>query len=177
MTILLRPAADGAVISQHGLSAISAETAFVDAASHRPVPGGYGHAVSRTDAQNSAGEPAVDIMALLGRCLGNFELIVRVLARFRKTGGADLEQMRCAIERSDFAAVVEISHRFKGAAGNISAASLHRIAAAIEQLSREQNAQDLPALLSQLADEWDKFLRYADAFAPTVGAPQVHPVV
>jgi HPt (histidine-containing phosphotransfer) domain-containing protein len=116
-------------------------------------------------------------MALLGRCLGNFELIVRVLARFRKTGGIDLDHLGHAIDRSDFAEVVAIAHRFKGAAGNISAASLQKISAKMEQLARDKNAAELPELLSQLRVEWEEFLRFADAFAPPGGTvSRVHPV-
>lgn len=180
MTTLMPPATEGSLASLHGLAALPNATDFVDATLHRPLTGGHmdraSAPVARTGTSHEAADPAVDIMALLGRCLGNFELIIRVLARFRKTGSADLEQLGRAIDRSDFAAVVEIAHRFKGAAGNISAAGLHKIAASMEQLSREQNAVDLPGLLSQLTVEWEKFLRYADAFAPTVGASQVHPV-
>src|SRR5579872_3307599 len=113
MTTLMPPAADGALTAERGSAAVTAATAFVDPMVQRPMPGGYVPASARKEAPHSAAEPAVDIMALLGRCLGNFELIVRVLARFRKTGGADLEQLGGAVERSDFAAVVEISHRFK----------------------------------------------------------------
>jgi HPt (histidine-containing phosphotransfer) domain-containing protein len=131
---------------------------------------------NRTESAGQTAVAAVDIMALLGRCLGNFELIVRVLARFRKTGGTDLDQLGHAIDRSDFAAVVAISHRFKGAAGNISAAGLQKIAAKMEQLARDTNAAELPQLLSQLRIEWDEFLRFADAFAPPGGVSQVHPV-
>src|SRR5689334_10507171 len=74
--------------------------------------------ISPTAAGLDAGVPApVDLMALLARCMGNMNLIVRVLARFRDTGCADLEQLAGAIDRHDFAAVAEIAHRLKGAAG------------------------------------------------------------
>ena len=179
MTTLMPPAQDGSPASL-GLLARPNPTTLVDVALHRPLAGRQmdraAALAERTDMPHTAADPAVDIMALLGRCLGNFELIVRVLARFRKTGSTDLEQFALAIDRSDFVAFVEIAHRFKGAAGNISAAGLHKIATSMEQLGREQNAVELPGLLSQLQVEWEKFLRYADAFAPTVGASQVHPV-
>lgn len=155
-------------------------TASGDVLQHRPVAGWQidrkATPESRTEKADPAVNAAVDVMALLGRCLGNFELIVRVLARFRMTGGTDLEQLGHAIERSDFAAVVEIAHRFKGAAGNISAGGLHRIAAGMEQFGQENNAAGLPGLLSQLRTEWQEFLKFADAFAPPGAASQVQPV-
>lgn len=176
MTTLMPPVQDHPHAG-YGSATGPTATACGDAVQHRPVAGWQ---MDRTPTGNPAGQAAVaavDIMALLGRCLGNFELIIRVLARFRKTGGTDLDHLGHAIERSDFAAVVAIAHRFKGAAGNVSAAGLQKIAAQMEQLSRDKNAAELPGLLSQLRVEWEEFLRFADAFAPPAGVvSQVHPV-
>ena len=126
--------------------------------------------ISLPEATSAAGAPAVDVMALLGRCLGNIELVVRVLDRFRKTGCTDLEQLEQAVERSDYDAVVQIAHRFKGAAGNTSAPALHKIAAALEQRGRERNGAELCDALAQLRSEWEDFIRFAEAFAPAAGA-------
>ena len=180
MTTLMTPVQEASTPSHGPLAALDAKSA-VDAIQHRPLPGWKmdrpAPAAERSDsADGAAADAAVDIMALLGRCLGNFELIMRVLARFRKTGGADLEQLALAIGKSDFAAVVEIAHRFKGAAGNISAAGLRKIAAGMEQFARDKNSDPLPGLLSQLQVEWAAFLRFADAFAPPGGAAQADPV-
>lgn len=175
MTTLLSPVHNGSPANL-GLNAMPHSTPVADPTLHRPIAGWQMDRTTSRNERADSPQEAVDMMALLGRCLGNFELIVRVLGRFRKTGATDLEQLGCAIEGSDFAAVVEIAHRFKGAAGNISAAGLHRIAAGMEQLAREQKADQLPELLSQLEAEWERFLRFADAFAPPVGASSVLPV-
>jgi len=176
MTTLMTPVQD-AVLAGHSSLGRPDPTTCGDAMQHRPVAGWQmdraASSGNRTDASTTA---AVDVMALLGRCLGNFELIVRVLARFRKTGGTDVEQMSEAIDRGDFAAVVAIAHRFKGAAGNISAAGLHKIAAGMEHFGREKNSIELSGLLSQLRIEWGEFLRFADAFAPPGAASHVEPV-
>lgn len=144
--------------------------AFVDAAQQqRAESAGVGDAGGQSGTANGAA-PAVDLMALLARCLGNIDLIVRVLTRFRNTGSADIDHLGQAIENSDLDAVVEISHRLKGAASNVSAAGLQRIAAEMEQLARSLNQTDLPDAMDQLRREWNEFERYADAFAPAVGA-------
>ena len=173
MTTLMPPAQNGSPASP-GSTASPNASFFADATVHRPLPGWQMDRGNAQSERTDVPQEAVDMMALLGRCLGNFELIMRVMARFRKTGGADLEQLASAIDRSDFAAVVEIAHRFKGAAGNISAAGLHKITAGMEQLGRKQSGTELPELLAQLEVEWEKFLRYADAFAPPSGDPSVH---
>jgi HPt (histidine-containing phosphotransfer) domain-containing protein len=179
MTTMMPPA-QNASLASHGPLALPNAKSSGDAMQHRPVAGWQmdrtAIPVERTDMAGGAPDTAVDIMTLLGRCLGNFELIVRVLARFRKTGGTDVEQLALAIQKSDFAAVVEITHRFKGAAGNISAAGLQKIVAGMEQFGRDQNAVELPGLLSQLQVEWAAFLRFADAFAPPGCVTHVNPV-
>ena len=58
-------------------------------------------------------------MALLGRCLGNFKMVEKVLATFRETGLSELNQLEDAMNGSDYQAVEEISHRFKGSASNV----------------------------------------------------------
>ena len=122
------------------------------------------------------GRPAVDFMALLGRCLGNFKIVERVLATFRDTGWADLNQLQTSLEASDFQAVIEISHRFKGAASNVSATGLHEFLIQAERLGHEQNSVELMNVLVQLRLEWDIFLRFAQVFAPAADAVSHDPV-
>jgi len=144
--------------------------AFVDAMQQRPA--GTQGAPRATGSRQAA----VDLMALLARCLGNIDLIVRVLTRFKNTGSDDLKHLGLAIERCDLGAVVEISHRLKGAASNVSAAGLQRIAATLEQLWRAGKLAELPAAMAELRREWSEFERYADAFAPALGAAAQCPV-
>src|SRR5436190_13744159 len=169
MTTLTTPAQNASLAGQGPLDEIPCP----DATQHRPVAGWQkdhtAATAERTRMAGGATSAAVDVMALLGRCLGNFELIVLVLSRFRKTGSADIVQLEVAIDHSDYAAVVEIAHRFKGASGNISATVLHKIAASMEQCARDKNADELPGVLSQLRAEWTEYLRFADAFAPPGG--------
>ncbi|MBI3861106.1 MAG: Hpt domain-containing protein [Planctomycetia bacterium] len=118
---------------------------------------------------------ALDLMSLLGRCLGNIDLILRVLASFRNAGHADLARLEQAIAQADFATVIEVAHRFKGAAGNVSAPGLRKIAMSLELLGREQNGVGLELALTQLRSEWQEFVRCADAFAPAVSVPAAGP--
>src|SRR5262245_29101998 len=89
--------------------------AFVDAMQQRPSGPQAAHRTGGGRDQWQSRPAAVDLMALLARCLGNIDLIVRVLTRFKNTGRDDLNHLGLAIERSDLGAVVEISHRLKGA--------------------------------------------------------------
>jgi HPt (histidine-containing phosphotransfer) domain-containing protein len=113
--------------------------------------------------------PAIEMMSLLGRCLGNIDLILRVLSSFRNAGRVDLARLEQAIERADFETIVEVAHRFKGAAGNVSAPGLRKIAVSLEQFGRERNGAAVELALTQFRSEWEEFVRCADAFAPAAG--------
>lgn len=119
--------------------------------------------------------PAIDITSLLGRCLGNIDLIVRVLSSFRNAGRADFERLQHAVQRLDFDTVVEVAHRFKGAAGNVSAPGLRRIAMSMERLGRDRNGMALELALTQLRSEWDEFVRCADTVMPAASNPAPGP--
>ena len=110
--------------------------------------------------------PAVDFMALLGRCLGNFKMLERVLKAFSESGLADLRQLHEAIETADLKCAAEISHRFKGSAGNVSATQLHKLAMQSEEFSREGNQGKLRTVFEQLEIEWADFERFAQVFVP-----------
>ena len=110
--------------------------------------------------------PAIDFASLLGRCLGNFKMVERVLAKFRDTGLSDLNQLQQAAEVANIPAVIEISHRFKGSASNVSALGLRDLLLQVESLGHDENAFELTNVISRLRSEWESFLRFAQVFAP-----------
>ena len=120
-------------------------------------------------AKTTAAPPSVDLMALLSRCLGNMQMVERVLSMFSQTGRADLDRLRSAVETLDFGAIEEVTHRLKGAASNVSAARLRELLIRGEQLGRQQNVAELTPLLDELESEWTEFERYARAFRPPAG--------
>lgn len=122
---------------------------------------------------SEGGTPAVDFLSLLGRCLGNFKILERVLVKFHETGLSDLNQLQSAIEDANYSLVVDTAHRFKGAASNVSAVVLTQILAQIEQLGFEQKQAELMAAITELRDAWHTFLQFVQAMAPIpVGTTQ-----
>src|SRR6187401_2574889 len=111
-------------------------------------------------ADTATQSPAVDFMGLLGRCLGNFKMVERVLGAFRDAGLADLQQLQGVLENSDLKTAAEIAHRFKGAAGNVSATQLHLCAKRMEVLALEGNGTELNLVFEQLQLEWVEFERF-----------------
>jgi HPt (histidine-containing phosphotransfer) domain-containing protein len=123
--------------------------------------------MSHSDLSNPAKEaPAVDFLSLLGRCLGNFKIVELVIATFRDTGKSDLNQLQMAVVVGDYPAVVEIAHRFKGAASNVSATGLAKLLVHAELFGREQNHSELMRIVAELQSEWEAFLKFAQVFAP-----------
>lgn len=114
----------------------------------------------------SGSVPAIDLASLLGRCLGNFKMVERVLSAFRNAGSSDLIQLQSAVEESNFTEIAEIAHRFKGSASNVSATILQDLLAQVEQLGREKHPDSLPSLIERLKAEWSSFENYAQVFAP-----------
>jgi HPt (histidine-containing phosphotransfer) domain-containing protein len=117
------------------------------------------------------GAPAVDMMGLLSRCLGNFKMVERVLSTFRTTGCSDIEQLSSAIECADFAAATDIAHRLRGAAGNVSATRLRDLLKDAERLAGEQNRDELLMMLGRLHAEWEEFERLSETLIPASRAP------
>jgi len=121
--------------------------------------------------------PAIDFMALLGRCLGNFKIVERVIATFRDTGRSDLNQLQTAIETGDLSVVVEISHRLKGAASNVSATGLTKLLIRAELSGREKDHPELSRILADLKSEWQAFMSFAQVFAPTTAGTELSSIV
>jgi len=117
------------------------------------------------DASN--GQP-LDLGALLGRCMGNFKMVERILTIFRDTGKSDLDQLQHAIESADFPAVAEVAHRFLGAASNVSATGLQAILKDAEQVAHDQNLPELLMILGRLNPEWERFERHSQTYAPLI---------
>lgn len=119
----------------------------------------------------------VDMPALLSRCLGNMELVKRVLTKFQTSGTSDLQQIQAALARSDFDTIAQISHRLKGAAGNVSASRLRLLATYIEQSAREKSFSEIGEVFTQLCSEWELFLQFASEITSQKGVSPTGTVV
>ena len=126
---------------------------------------------------NSTDAPSVDLSTLIGRCLGNFKIVERVLATFRESGKTDLTQLKTALEDANYSAIVEIAHRFKGAASNVSATRITQLLVQTEQLGHEKNQIGLTQIVTELSSAWDSFTRFAQALVPSVSSVKQNPIM
>lgn len=93
-------------------------------------------------------EPEVmDLEALKARCLGNINLVERVLSKFAAQLDADIEALETANQKGDTEAFALVAHRIKGMSANVEARSLYASAVEAERVARKN---DLPEYKSQI---------------------------
>jgi HPt (histidine-containing phosphotransfer) domain-containing protein len=97
--------------------------------------------------------PVVDLEALKRRCLGNLELVERVLRKFNVQLDSDLGEMERALEERDTQSFAMVAHRVKGMSANVEARDLYRDAALAEQQALASSLEQLPAQLQRMKAE------------------------
>ena len=93
-------------------------------------------------------------------------MIERVIAAFHDVGASDLNQLQSAMESEDYGAVVEIAHRFKGAASNVSAIGLSTLLLQAEHAGRENDLAEIQRIVAEIHLEWGRFGKVVNTFAP-----------
>lgn len=114
--------------------------------------------------------PVIDVEAGVERLMGNRDIYLRALARFRHDYRHAGTAIRAALDAGDQAAAQRLAHTLKGAAGMIEAGALHACALAFEQALR-RGERDIDALLRHTDEALARVLRELDAMAPAAQAP------
>lgn len=97
--------------------------------------------------------PVVDLEALKRRCLGNLDLVTRVLKKFSTQLDSDLAELARALTGSDAQAFAMVAHRIKGMSANVEARDLYQQAATAEQCALDQAVSELPSCLERMRQE------------------------
>jgi signal transduction histidine kinase/CheY-like chemotaxis protein/HPt (histidine-containing phosphotransfer) domain-containing protein len=82
-------------------------------------------------------QPPLDIKTLRDRCLGNGDMMQRVLRLFTQRVSADLLRIHDAIWSNDAPTARKLAHALKGAVANVSATAAAQHAAALETLAND----------------------------------------
>jgi HPt (histidine-containing phosphotransfer) domain-containing protein len=91
----------------------------------------------------------IDLEALAARCLGNAQLVERVLAKFTVQLETDLVRLEKALEAGDTQAFRAVAHRLKGMSANVEAWPLHACAKEAEELALRDEVDELAAQLQR----------------------------
>jgi HPt (histidine-containing phosphotransfer) domain-containing protein len=104
-------------------------------------------------AMQSATKPetadVIDLESLETRCLGNVQLVERVLNKFAVQLDADLAVLEEALEAHDAETFRATAHRLKGMSANVEAWPLHQCAKEAEELALTQDLDDLAEQLER----------------------------
>jgi HPt (histidine-containing phosphotransfer) domain-containing protein len=115
-------------------------------------------------------DDVIDVQGLYDRCMGNLDLMERVLKKFEQRLPDELDELERVLELKDPTMIAQVAHRIKGSTSNVSAGGLQRAAEEIEDLGRAGCVAD-KACLANLREEWRRFIdRRAAIRAPAAGS-------
>jgi Amt family ammonium transporter len=112
-------------------------------------------------------ELPIDVATLLDRCVGDKAFVAKILDKFGRRVGSDVDALRAAIEASDLAAVTRFAHTMKGSAANVSAVALSAACGVLEKEARAGELTAAPERLASIGAELDRFF---DALIETLEA-------
>jgi CheY-like chemotaxis protein/HPt (histidine-containing phosphotransfer) domain-containing protein len=101
-------------------------------------------------------EPHIDSVSLLERCMGNADLMERLLAAFEPEIDRELVRLECAIKAGDNSRIANVAHSLKGSAANLSAARLSALAGDVEHAARRNESHNHDELLDELRREFGR---------------------
>jgi HPt (histidine-containing phosphotransfer) domain-containing protein len=100
---------------------------------------------------------AFDMRELMGRCLGNLDLVERSLAKFHSRLDEDLCELDRAAQCRDLDTIALVAHRLKGTSANMAAHALRDGAARLEEAARRSCLDEIPHHLEKLRNERSRF--------------------
>ena len=103
-------------------------------------PGGAAGAELQTLEEEAHMKPVLhspfDLASLVQRCMGDPDFAVRILEKFAKRAVEDIVKLKEAVQQLDSDQVSRQAHSLKGAAANLCAEELRRLAAELEAIGR-----------------------------------------
>ena len=103
-------------------------------------------------------DEVLDVWALCDRCMGNLDLVQRVLDKFETRLPEEITELERVLEQEDAAKIALVAHRIKGNSSNVSATGLRHAAAEIEDLSRAGRVADARTHLGGLQNQWRRYV-------------------
>ncbi len=119
-------------------------------------------------------DEVLDLQGLCERCMGNLDLVERVLDKFDKRLPDELAELERVIELGDAANTALVAHRIKGNSSNVSASGLQQAAADIEDLSRLGRMADTQVPLRNLHEQWQRYVACRPLIRPSAKASAGH---
>jgi CheY-like chemotaxis protein len=102
-----------------------------------------------------------DFDSLLQRCMGKRDFLNKIVLKFQKRLGKDMEHLERSVALGNAGQVEHLAHSLKGAAANLSAEPLRAAAARLEALGHSGDLAAAPLCLAELQQEARQFLAFA----------------
>jgi Amt family ammonium transporter len=128
-----------------------------------PMPAATTATTSATTTATAPSDvPAILVDTLIERCMNDMATIDVVIKKFETQARRDVSQIQHGIEQQDLRTASRSAHALKGAAGILAADRVARIAAELERLGRQEQAQadEMQQQLAQLQQEVQRCIDY-----------------
>ena len=112
----------------------------------------------------------MDLDALLERCMGNIDFLVRIVDKFQSRIPEELDELEQAVDLQDAKRIASLAHRIKGESASASADGLQRVAREIEELGAAGRVGEIPARMTELRGEWTKYREHSACQLAAFGA-------
>jgi HPt (histidine-containing phosphotransfer) domain-containing protein len=112
----------------------------------------------------------LDLEGLQRRCMGNLDLVERVIEKFQQRLPEELASLEKAMETGEPEEIARAAHRIKGTSASVSANRLQAVAEAIEELSRAAQTAEIPAHFALLKGEWARYQRHRESLPSSVAS-------
>ncbi len=147
---------------------VQAQAAVEPAAEHEEAQPGIRQ---MSQAPPTDDPPPVDLESLQERCLGSREVAARALNLFDTGLARDFGVLADAVLKGDARSVAAKAHAIKGAAANVSAEPIRRLASELETLGKDDAVSQSQSCLDQLQVEVARFRSHlASALAELAAA-------
>lgn len=87
---------------------------------------------------------------LVERCMGNLDLVQRLLSRYADAGRQDCEQLEAALRAGDLTTLAFVAHRLKGSSVTIGFNRMASLASRIEAESKSSEPVNLEGIVAEI---------------------------
>lgn len=110
--------------------------------------------------------PPIDLEQLRARCMGNEQLVTRLLTTFVQELPAQLDALDEALADNDTATAVTTAHRLKGSAGNLAMDGLRGRALRVEEWARADRLDRAASEIAAMREQVAHLCRYISVIMP-----------
>ena len=101
--------------------------------------------------------PMIELQKLVDRCLGELDLVDKLINRFKGSLQDSSEKLQQAMDLRDFVELAQGAHRLRGEAANLNATRITKLALKLETAAREEDDRASQDCLNELIEASDQF--------------------